>query len=105
MSDQDKPDLMNDPIVQSAMKIEGYQFLRKLPSGEWAALMRFMFTMGLVVGIDLVGYRTRYCYEFDDEALDALLQWDGHGDPPGPWIKEKGREGERIGPGTKGRFA
>lgn len=94
----EKADLLNDPIVQAAMKIEGYHYVRKLPSGEWAGLMRFLFTTGLVVGLDLEGYRTRFCYTYHEDALQALLEWDGHGDPPGPWIKEKGRGGERENP-------
>ena len=29
----------------------GYAHPRKLPSGEWAAVLDFLFTTGLVVGI------------------------------------------------------
>lgn len=91
-------ELMADPIVQAAMKIEGYAYLRRLPTGEWAALRKFLFTTGLVVGIDLHGYRTRFCYERAEDALDALLAWDGSGDPSGPWIKEKGLGVDRLNP-------
>ena len=79
------------PSFEDLMYAEGYVMLRKLPSGEWAALRKFMFTIGLVVGLDLCGYRTRYCYASPVQAFAALQRWDGQGDPPGPWIKEKGR--------------
>ena len=68
----------------------GYEAPRQLPTGKWAALGRFLFTTGLVVGIDQSGYRTRFCYPSREDAALALKEWDGQGDPPGLWIKEKG---------------
>lgn len=75
----------------------GYMAPRQLPNGDWIALTPFLFTVGLVVGIDEFSYRTRFCYPDFKSALAALLLWDGNGDPPGPWIKEKGRV-ERTNP-------
>jgi len=61
---------------------------------------QFLLHIGIVcVGLDETGYRTRFCYEDKRTALFALLTWDGRGDPPGPWIKEKGRV-ERNNPAT-----
>lgn len=68
----------------------GVMHARELPSGEWAGVARFMYTHGLLVGVDATGYRTRFCYPTFAAAFNALLTWDGRGDPPGPWIKEKG---------------
>ncbi len=76
----------------------GYESPRRLASGEWAAIMRFLFTTGLIVGIEELGYRTRFCYRTREEALEALSSWNGTGDPPGEWIKEKGNEGDRDNP-------
>jgi hypothetical protein len=74
---------------------------RRLANGEWIAIARFVFTFGLVVDIRDDGtYRTRFCYAGWDQVLEALLQWDGVGDPPGPWIREKGgveRTNPRVG--------
>lgn len=86
------------PLAPDELLEHGYVFPRRLSTGEYAALMRFLFTTGLVVGISRFGYRTRFCYEKASEAATALSQWDGHGDPPGPWIKEKGAAGERSNP-------
>jgi len=85
-------DLIADPIVQEALSIEGYTHMRKLPSGEWAGLFKFLFTIGLVVGIDMTGYRIRYCFADEKSALQSLENYDGYGDPTGPWIKAKGRD-------------
>jgi hypothetical protein len=78
-----------------------YQHPRLLASGEWAALQHMFFTVGLFVGLDETGYRTRFCFEHYADARMALESWDGHGDPPGPWIKEKGAPGgDRRNPAT-----
>ena len=76
----------------------GYAHPRKLPSGEWAAALDFLFTTGLVVGIEELGYRTRFCYPTNAQARAALMVWDGQADPPGPWIKEKGPGVDRSNP-------
>lgn len=67
----------------------GYQNVRTLPTGEVAGVLPYLFTGGLVVGLDDFGWRTRFCYETILEAKDALAEWDGAGDPPGNWIKQK----------------
>ena len=69
---------------------------RQLPNGEWAGVRDMMYTAGLIVGITATGYRTRFCYETRGEAVLALAQWSGGGDPPGRWIKQKPEE--RHGP-------
>ena len=69
---------------------DGYLHVRKLRTGEMIGLQRLIFTVGLCVGLDRHGYRTRFCYPTMRDALFASLTWDGEGDPPGPWIKEKG---------------
>jgi hypothetical protein len=77
----------------------GYSFPRLLPTGEWAALCKYFYTVGLLVGLDETGWRTRFCYENFGDALIALAQWDGKGDPCGPWIKNKGTPyGDRHNP-------
>lgn len=76
----------------------GFQSLREMPDGRIAGLQRMIFTVGLFVGLSDVLYDQRYCYEYHADALKALETWDGTGDPPGPWIKEKVTE--RLGPGA-----
>lgn len=77
----------------------GYSAARLLPgTGEVAALFEFIFTTGLIVGIDEFHYARRYCYERRMDAAAALAAWDGIGDPPGLWIVEK--PSGRQGPGS-----
>lgn len=88
------------------MKDEGYLGPRYLESGELAGLRPMLVTWGLFVGLTEDYYRCRYCYESLDDALRALALWDGRGDPPGPWVKHKGRDNnglpvDRINPNLK----
>jgi hypothetical protein len=88
--------LIDDPRVSAAV-IAGYAYVCIFPTGEVAGLQRMLFTVGLMVGIDQYGYRTRFCYKTASEAIHAIQTWDGKGDPPGLWVKEKGN-------GRKDRF-
>lgn len=70
--------------------------------GKLCCLQHFIFTTGLLVGVTFDGmtynYEARYCYATVVDALGALIRWDGQGDPPGPWVKEK--VSGRLGPGA-----
>jgi hypothetical protein len=74
--------------------------VRKREDGIWMGVSRFLFTWGLSYGLDETGRQGRYCYHSIADAIFACLQWDGRGDPPGPWIVEKGKGPERRGPGA-----
>lgn len=74
---------------------EGYFNLREIPGKGVCGLYRFMFTVGLCVGIDETGYHGRYCFKDLMDARVALKDWDGIGDPIPLWIKYKGLDGER----------
>lgn len=79
---------------------EDYECLREVPRQGWCGLHEFAFTTGIVTRLDDGGYYGRYCYAEYADAYKALREWDGTGDPPGPWIKYKGYDGERLGPGA-----
>ena len=66
--------------------------------GQLCGIRRFNFTSAVVVGVDPVGYRRRYCYEHAHEARQALAAWDGKGHPGGPWIKCTGAGIELLNP-------
>src|SRR5262245_16376457 len=68
----------------------GYQVVRLAPSGEWLAVLPQIHSTALCVRINELGlYRTRFCYARAIEAMVAFAIWDGVGDPPGDWIKQK----------------
>lgn len=76
----------------------GYLWPRQLADGRWIALLPMLYTTGLFVDLDEVGYAYRYCYEHSHHAVADLQMWDGVGEPPGPWIKRKGRGGDHLNP-------
>ena len=80
----------------------GYTHVRQL-GVKWVGLQRFNFTVGLVVGLDGGGYERRYCFEFAEDALEALDAWDGQEHPSGPWIKCKGAGIDLLNPAFGGR--
>ena len=70
---------------------------RQLPDGRWIAVTNQIYTTSLYVDVtERSAYRKRFCFERTAEAVQALEEWDGTGDPPGPWIKEK--PGDRMNP-------
>ena len=79
------------------LEANGYRHLKLLDTGELAAIMPQLFTVGLFVGLKRYGYRTRFCFATMEDAKESLRNWTGVNDPPGNWIKEKGRI-ERMNP-------
>lgn len=75
---------------------EKYLHLRDVEGRGVCGVMKFMFTYGLVYGIDMMGYKGRWCFGSEIEAVYALDTWTGIGDPKGRWLKYKGEGGERT---------
>ena len=57
----------------------GYGMPVKL-DGEIVVLGKFLFTTGIMVGMDKTGYKHRFCYHTEDQATLALLAWIGSDD-------------------------
>ena len=84
---------------ESADNDDDYFLLRReTPNGRKIALQRFIFTIGLLVDVTADSYGDRYCYDNFFDAAIAALEWNGEGDPPGPWLKHKGRGIDRPNP-------
>jgi hypothetical protein len=84
--------------LKAYLETEGYYEIREIPGRGFCGLRKFIFTTGLVIGMDEDRYYGRYCYSNEADALKALNEWDGKEDPSGPWIKYKGSPGERSNP-------
>ncbi len=82
---------MTEKNLLQMLKNEGYTHLRKIPGRGIVGLKRFMFTTGLVYNLTEDWYDGRYCYRNHADALKALENWNGEGDPDDEdWIKHKG---------------
>lgn len=90
-------------IIENLQK-EGDRFFeyRVIPGLGLCALHEYLFTVGLVVSLDSVGYSRRYCYPRDlksvSSAVNDILDWDGVDHPKGNWIKCKGDLGDIENP-------
>lgn len=81
----------------SFLQEQGYYSLRDI-NGTICGLNQFIYTTGLVVGLDYSTYERRYCYVSSYDAQTALDKWDGKDHPMGGWIKLKGRGIEILNP-------
>lgn len=72
------------------LETQGYNNFIEIRGRGICCLRMMAYTVGLFYGLDVVGYKGRYCYETMQEALEALKAWDGIDDPPGDWIKHFG---------------
>jgi hypothetical protein len=84
--------------LSKILKSEGYYEIREIEGVGICGLYKYIFTTGLTIGLNEIGYYGRYCYSTEREALEALNSWDGKGDPEGLWLKYKGSGGERTNP-------
>ena len=73
---------------------EGYFNLVEIPGRGICGLYRFVFTVGLVIGINEDGYKGRFCYPHLADAMTDINTWDGINDPSGDWLKYKGEDNE-----------
>lgn len=80
---------------------EGYTHLKYIDAQGICGLHRFVFTVGLVVGLHENGYKGRYCYENSFDAIQDISSWDGIGHPQGDWIKYKGEGLDLSNPNLK----
>jgi hypothetical protein len=89
-------------ITKEYLEQQEYIAVRQCENGVWIGVSVQIYTFGLCVGLGEFEYKNRYCYEHLGECLKACRLYEGEGDPSGPWIKRKGEDGEKLGPGAKG---
>lgn len=79
---------------------QGYFDLKEISGRGLCGLSRFAFTIGLSYGLDEIGRQGRYCFDNLQDARFSLENWYGIKDPPGNWIKHKGKT-EYANPNTE----
>lgn len=77
------------PLTRACVLSFGYFDARRLPRNRWIGIQRQLYTVALDAEINAYGWSRRWCYGTEAEALAAMHVWDGHGDPPGLWIKRR----------------
>lgn len=87
------------PELEKYLNEQGY-FNLKVVDGKICGLMKFMYTIGLVVNIKEWDYEYRYCYPYANTA-ECLLDFGVYKygvDPIGGWVKQKGGNIDRVNP-------
>lgn len=83
--------------LKKSLEDQGYREIIEIPNKGICALFPFMFTVGLVTGIDEIGYEERFCYPLENYryAILAIYNWSSTSpqklDNPNDsyWIKRK----------------
>lgn len=92
------PEETDDP------RLDGAKWHRVIGSGPneggVVAVFRMIFNDRICFGApgDMTGFNRAFCFPRSPGchvAIAAAKEWDGTGDPPGPWIKESGTERHR----------
>lgn len=81
--------------IDNYLRANGYSMLMDKDSSKLCGIGQSIFTWDLYVNLDENGFSGKYMYETKGEAIRAIIDWDGNGDPGGNWIKYKGEGGER----------
>lgn len=95
---------MNTEELKEYWAEAGFLEFKEIPGVGLCGIQKFMFTFGIISGLNEWSYEGRWCYATLEEAQIALKHWDGTKDPLGMWIKYKGTGGEysnKYHPGFK----
>lgn len=88
----------------SYLKEGGYRDIKLIDENRYACLVPFAFTHAIIIGklFDMCSYDDRWCYETYGEAMQALKEWDGQGEPQG-WHRHPftGRRRQKGDPATE----
>jgi hypothetical protein len=80
---------------------QGYHLVVRVRGRGWCGVKQMLCTWGLFYNMTRESSGDgRYCFANMYQAITALATWDGVGDPPGKWIKHKGKSGEYNNPNT-----
>jgi len=90
LTDQERKELI--PEDENLVRVVLYD------SGRTAAIMPFMFTWAIITDLSAIGYEDRWCYHELVDALGALEDWNGQGEPEG-WHRHplSGRRRDEAG--------
>lgn len=91
---------MEKQKLEAEVLKEGYTHLKWVKDSQGkevlCGLFRFIFTVGLVIDIDTIGYKGRYCFPDTTDAKITITSLssipENIEDFPGHWIKYKGEK-------------
>lgn len=72
----------------------GYIVRKRAENGREVGIMPFLWTWAIIADITETGYEERWCYHELVDALHALDEWSGEGEPQG-WHRHP-NSGRRV---------
>jgi hypothetical protein len=69
---------LNRETLKAVLEIvHGYEHVREIDGLGFVGLSRFIFTVGVLWGLDESGYKGRFCFDTHMDAELFLREWDG----------------------------
>jgi len=76
-------------VSKEGFTLEGYHHVRQLDDGTWIGLLPLLFTTGLCMGMDAVGWSKRYCFESLSDCIKEADKLKTFDDIPTGWIAKR----------------
>ena len=83
------PVQMDDDQFRAFLTKDGYEHIRKLDDGTWVGIVPLMFSVGLCMGLDRIGWDRRYCYEDRALAVAEIAKLERGDQVPQGWIAKR----------------
>ena len=76
-------------LSKGFFKKAGYLTSRQLEDGTWVGLVPLLFTTGIVINLDEMGYERRYCFEDIRVCISEYEKLKTIDDVPVGWIAKR----------------
>ena len=76
-------------LDQAFFKRMGYLESRQLNDGSWVALVQLLFTTGICMGLNEVGWSKRYCFDDIERCRKEYEKLQSVKDVPEGWIAKR----------------
>ena len=68
---------MSEVLKATLEHVHGYDHVREIDGVGFVGISRFIYTVGVLWGLDETGYAGRFCFDTYNDAVLFLRDWDG----------------------------
>lgn len=80
----------------SELQQQGFELVRRLPDGSYAALGHLLYTTAIYLGLNAWGYHRRFCFESAVLALQRFNELQSEDDEPQGYIARRPEHASRY---------
>lgn len=80
---------LTDDQFRKLLESNDYTEIRKLPDGTWVGLTPLLFSVGLCIGLDPIGWARRYDYDNIALARAEIRKLERGDEVPAGWIDRR----------------